>query len=246
MRSTSLRRIVALAYGAVCHGLFAVAVTAMALGLFTGLESGLGHARGSAALLVDGLLVVQFPVLHSLLLTRRGTRMLEHLAPAPLGRTMISTSYALIAAGQIALTFLAWCPTHVELWRPHAAPLVMLALGYALAWAFLLKALSDAGLGLQTGWIGWTAAFRGRPPAYPSMPVRGLFARCRQPIYLGFALVLWSGPVWTLDHVALALAWTAYCVLGPRHKERRFASHYGVDFSAYRARVPYLVPRLFS
>lgn len=65
----------------------------------------------------------------------------------------------------------------------------------------------------------------------------------RQPIYLGFALVLWTAPVWSLDSSLLALAWSGYCVLGPIHKERRFAQRYGSTFATYRARVPYFFPR---
>ena len=74
----------------------------------------------------------------------------------------------------------------------------------------------------------------------------GLFRRSRQPIYLGFAMVLCSGPVWTLDHCVIASAWTTYCVLGPLLKERRFGTRYGADFEAYRRRVPYFFPQLHS
>lgn len=42
----------------------------------------------------------------------------------------------------------------------------------------------------------------------------------------------------------LALALTAYCLLAPRLKERRFAARYGARFEDYRARVPYILPRL--
>ena len=69
------------------------------------------------------------------------------------------------------------------------------------------------------------------------------FAACRQPIYLGFALTLWTGPVWTPDRLVLALPWTLYCLVGPLWKERRFAALHGDRFDAYRQRVPYIVPR---
>jgi protein-S-isoprenylcysteine O-methyltransferase Ste14 len=94
--------------------------------------------------------------------------------------------------------------------------------------------------------MGWTAAWRGHPPRCPGLPRAGLFARCRQPNYLGFALVLWTTPAWTPDRVAVALAWTAYCIVGPIHKERRFAATFGREFEEYRRRTPYLVPRIFS
>ncbi len=71
----------------------------------------------------------------------------------------------------------------------------------------------------------------------------GLFAACRQPIYLGFALVLWTAPVWSLDWLLLTAPWTVYGVVGPRWKEQRWERLFGERFRAYRATVPYLLPR---
>jgi protein-S-isoprenylcysteine O-methyltransferase Ste14 len=110
------------------------------------------------------------------------------------------------------------------------------------AWLFLLKALYDGGMGLQTGSIGWLALLRGTKPAFPALPTRGTFVVCRQPIYLGFALTLWTGPVWTPDRLLLAVLWTTYCVFGPRHKERRFLAFHGEVFARYQQRVPYMLP----
>jgi protein-S-isoprenylcysteine O-methyltransferase Ste14 len=79
-------------------------------------------------------------------------------------------------------------------------------------------------------------------PKFPDMPTRGLFGVIRQPIYVAFALTLWTVPVWTPDQLALAVSYTGYCLLAPRLKERRFAARYGDRFARYRARVPYVLP----
>ena len=76
------------------------------------------------------------------------------------------------------------------------------------------------------------------------MPTQGLFRLIRQPIYVAFALTLWTPPVWTPDQLVLAISFTAYCLLAPRLKERRFATRYGARFEHYRATVPYVLPRL--
>jgi protein-S-isoprenylcysteine O-methyltransferase Ste14 len=83
-----------------------------------------------------------------------------------------------------------------------------------------------------------------RKPRFPDMPTAGTFRLIRQPIYVAFALTLWTVPVWTPDQLMLASAYTAYCLLAPRLKERRFARRYGARFAAYKARTPYAVPRL--
>jgi protein-S-isoprenylcysteine O-methyltransferase Ste14 len=39
------------------------------------------------------------------------------------------------------------------------------------------------------------------------------------------------------------MSYTAYCLLAPRLKERRFETRYGARFRRYRDRVPYILPR---
>ena len=135
---------------------------------------------------------------------------------------------------------------------PRAAPSggrrkasrVLLLLLYATAWLLLFKSIADAGLGLQLGTIGWRAVWKGVRPVYPPMPSSGLFRLCRQPIYLSFALTLWTVPVWTPDQLFLAVPLTCYCLFGPLLKEKRFNKMYKAEFEDYRRRVPYWLPRL--
>lgn len=236
----------ALAFGLLCHGSFLIGVSLMALGLHEGLTTGLGRLHGASAFVVDLLLLLQFPLLHSLLLSARGRPLLRALAPRALASTLAPTTFATVAALQLVATFALWSPSGIVWWRPVGLALVASRLLFAGSWLFLVKALVDAKLGLQTGWIGWTAAWNDRRPDYGALPTEGTFRLCRQPIYLGFALTLWTGPVWTPDHLSIALLWTTYCVVGPVFKERRFAARHGSAFAEYRARVPYLVPRILS
>ncbi len=127
--------------------------------------------------------------------------------------------------------------------RGGTGALAALCALYAASWLLLLKSIVDAGFPLQTGLLGWWAVARGRAPVYPPMPRRGLFRLCRQPIYLSFALTLWTVPTWTPDQLCVALVLTGYCVLGPLLKEARFGRTFGAEFAAYRRGVPYFVPR---
>jgi protein-S-isoprenylcysteine O-methyltransferase Ste14 len=244
MNTVTGRRLVAVFFGVLCHGLFVVAVSLMARELFHGMTGGRGPFTGVSAALANGLLLLQFPILHSLLLTRPGMRLLERLAPSGLGSALAPTSFALVAALQLGLTFYCWSPTGIEFWMPEGPSWVLHTGAFLFSWLFLGKALMDAGLGLQTGWIGWTAVWSNRKPRYPGIPSSGLFSTCRQPIYLGFAMILWTAPAWTLDHLVLALVWSAYCVIGPIHKEHRFKQMFGREFDEYRRRVPYILPRV--
>ncbi len=214
----------------------------MLVNLYYGMQRGLGPFRGWPALVADLLLIVQFPLVHSWLLGRRGRSLLGRLAPASLGRDLSTTTFAIVAAVQLALVFLLWSPSGIVWWEPLGRLQVVYTLVFAAAWIFLAKALWDAGLPLQTGLLGWMAVFRNRAPEFGDFPTRGLYRFVRQPVYIGFALILLTAPVWTPDRLALAVVWTAYCVVGPRLKERRYARRYGEPFRRYQAEVPYFVP----
>jgi protein-S-isoprenylcysteine O-methyltransferase Ste14 len=237
------RWLAAAAMGLACHLTFLLAVASMAYALATGLQAGRGAVPAPLGLAVNLLLVLQFPLLHSFLLSVRGRPWLLRLSPVGHGRTLAPTTYVLVGSLQLLLTFWAWTPTGCVWHAPHGATGGLQWAMFAGAWLFLVKALADAGLGVQSGAVGWWALLRGKPVAYGDMPTTGLFARCRQPIYLGFALVLWTAPTWTPDWLLLTTGWTVYCVVGPRRKEQRWERLFGDRFRAYRATVPYLLPR---
>lgn len=233
---------IALLYGAACHGIFALAGLAMVWGLYTGLTMTWGAVPWPWAALVNAALLVQFPLGHSFFLSDRGRRLLARLAPAPHGRTLATTTYATIASIQLLALFTLWTPSGVVVWQAEGWAFWAMTTLYAGAWALLTKASFDAGPEVQSGFLGWWALARGARPVFPPMPVTGLFRVVRQPIYVSFALVLWTPPVWTADQLVLAVAYTGYCLAAPKLKERRFATMFGARWHAYRARVPYWLP----
>lgn len=238
------RIVLALVYGAVCHTLFAVAVAAMIVAMFFGMSLGLGTVPAPWFIAVNALLILQFPVVHSFLLGVRGRRALERLAPGGHGRTLATTSYAIIASAQLLLLFAVWTPSGIVWWRAEGAVFGVICALYAASWLLLIKASHDAGAELQSGALGWMSLAQDIRPVFPDMPTGGLFRHIRQPIYAAFALTLWTVPVWTPDQLALATVFTAYCLAAPRLKERRFEKIHGERFADYKARVPYILPRL--
>lgn len=234
----------ALLCGVVCHVSFALGIGAMVAGIYTGMQWGRGTLHGWQAVAYDALLLVQFAVLHSFLLTQRGGRWLARMVPAKLGRDLATTTFATVASWQLILTFAGWAPFGAVWWEPHGWLRAAMTVIYGAAWLFLLCTMADAGLATQTGFLGWGAVVRNRVPQKQIFTAHGTFRYMRQPIYVAFTLTLWTGPVWTADHLLLALIWTAYCVLGPRLKERRYVGYYGDRFREYQQRVPYWLPAL--
>lgn len=234
----------ALGWGLICHATFAVAIVAMFVGVQSGLASGLGTLHGPAALVANAALVLQFPLLHSYLLGERGRRWLERCAPRAIAHELAPTVFATSASLQVLVTFVAWSPTGVVLARPTGAAAVVANVVYVVAWLLLVRSIHDAGMANQTGFVGWSAVVRKRPLDFGPFPTHGLFRLCRQPVYLAYSLMLWAAPVRTPDGLVLASAWTAYCVLGPLLKEKRYARWFGPAYEAYRRATPYFLPRL--
>lgn len=236
----------ALAMGAVCHLIFAVAILSMMGAMFFGMSESWGTVPWPWALLANAALIVQFPLLHSVLLSKRGTKILARLIPGPHGGTLATTTYAIIASLQLAALFLLWTPSGIIWFRAEGWTFGLLCTLYAATWLLLMKASFDAGAEVQSGALGWMSLLGKIRPVFPDMPTQGLFRLIRQPIYVAFALTLWAVPVWTPDQLALAISYTAYCLLAPRLKEKRFEQRYGAEFDRYRASVPYLLPKLTS
>lgn len=232
----------ALAVGAVCHAVFAVAVIAMIWSMYFGLSRSFGTVPGAWAWVANAALLVQFPLVHSLLLNGRGAGLVARLVPGPHGATLATTTFAVIASAQLALLFLLWTPSGVVWWQADGVTLFTITTVYAASWMLLMKASWDAGAEVQSGALGWMSLMAKRRPRFPDMPETGTFRIIRQPIYASFALTLWTVPVWTPDQLLLAVTFTAYCVAAPVLKERRFARRYGARFDDYRKAVPYMVP----
>jgi protein-S-isoprenylcysteine O-methyltransferase Ste14 len=219
---------------------FVLAVMTMIYSLYGGLQNGFGTFNGWGRLISNALLLIQFPLIHSLLLGPSKRSLLDHCAPRKIARQLQPTTYVLIASVQLLAVFFLWSPSREIVWEATGALLVMHVSLFILAWVLLGKSMYDAHLGIQTGYIGWLTVWRNEPRIrWPKLPTTGLFRVCRQPIYFSFMLTLWTGPVWTWDKFFMASIWTAYCYWGPELKEQRLARSYGEEFEAYRARVPY-------
>ncbi len=240
MTRRSVRIAIATIYGVCCHAAFVVGVGAMMVAMFFGMTRSLGALSTPWSWAANGLLLIQFPILHSWLLSRPGRSILWRLAPSGLGDGLITTTYALIASVQAGLLFTLWSPSGVIWWQAGGSTLAFISCLYATAWLLLLRSIVDAGFATQIGLLGWWAVANNVAPKFPPMPTRGLFRICRQPIYVSFALTLWTTPTATPDQLIVAVTLTAYCLIGPLFKEARFKRQFGAQFRSYRETVPYL------
>jgi 2-polyprenyl-3-methyl-5-hydroxy-6-metoxy-1,4-benzoquinol methylase/protein-S-isoprenylcysteine O-methyltransferase Ste14 len=239
---TRLHQALALACGLSCHAVFAAGVGTMIAAMFCGMSRSFGTVPAPWSIFANALLLLQFPLLHSVLLSRPGVALLRQLSPRAISTGMTTTTYVIVASLQTFLLFALWTPSGTIWWRADGPELCFVVGLYAVSWLLLLKAIWDAGPALQTGLLGWWAVVHKRHPVYPPLPTKGLFHVVRQPIYVAFSLTLWTAPTWTPDQLAIASVLTIYCLGGPLLKEKRFRQRYGQSFRTYAAQVPYWLP----
>jgi protein-S-isoprenylcysteine O-methyltransferase Ste14 len=59
----------------------------------------------------------------------------------------------------------------------------------------------------------------------------------------GFLIIFWSAPTMTAGHVLFAATATGYILAGIAFEEHDLIQSLGGTYTAYRARVPALIPR---
>jgi methanethiol S-methyltransferase len=236
------RIVVAALFGGACHLAFTVAIAMMAYEIYYGFTRGIYPLGGPESRWLNFVLLLQFPLLHSFLLSKRGRRVLAVVSP--LGADMSTTTFALLSSLQLIAIFGLWTPAPGVWFEPHGAVLAVWSFCFAAAWLFLAKAIIDSNLALHSGFLGWWAVVRGKKPRFAPPSDRGCLKLIRQPIYLAFALILFLGPIWSLDHFIFAAVWGSYCLIAPVMKERRIRQWHGDWYEDYQKRVPYMIPRL--
>jgi len=166
---------------------------------------------------------------------RRWTRIVPE--PAERATFVLATSLAL------ALLFWLWRPVGGTVWSLPGPGAVALWAGYAAGWVVAVSAtflISHSDLfGLRQAWL------HARRIAYspPPFTERGLYRRIRHPLMTGFLIVFWAAPIMTAGHVLFAATATGYILAGIAFEERDLIQSLGETYTAYRDRVPALIPR---
>ena len=240
----SKRWMIAFLYGVLCHVIFTVSVVTMLVAMFFGMSQSFGKIPDPYSYIFNLLLLLQFPIAHSFLLSSIGQKYLLYFSPKQYSKTLAPTIFALLASIQLFLLFFCWTPTKIMIWEATGTSYFLMCTLYSFSWLLLIWASIDAGAELQSGALGWMSLAQNKAPKFPELPTFGLFKFIRQPIYASFALTTWTTPNWTLDQLLIAVVFTIYCVVAPKFKEKRLEKRFGHKFTNYKSQVPYMIPSL--
>ena len=240
----SKRWMIAFLYGLLCHVIFTVSVVSMLVAMYFGMSQSFGQIPHPYSYFFNLLLLLQFPIAHSFLLSSVGKKFLLYFSPKQYSKTLAPTIFAIIASIQLFLLFFCWTPSQIIVWEASGASYFLMCTLYGSSWLLLIWASIDAGAELQSGALGWMSLAQNKAPKFPDLPTFGLFKFIRQPIYASFALTTWTTPNWTLDQLLIAVVFTAYCVIAPIFKEKRLEKRFGDKFTNYKSQVPYMIPSL--
>jgi protein-S-isoprenylcysteine O-methyltransferase Ste14 len=228
---------------AVAVYLFFLAVLGYAVGFFAGLGVPKGIDQGSraavpVAVAIDLLLLLLFAVQHTVMarpwFKRRWTRIVPESAER--------ATFVLAASLVLALLFWLWRPVGGTVWNLSGPGADTVWAVYAAGWALAVSStflISHFDLfGLRQAWLHARRLRYSLPP----FSQRGLYRRIRHPLMAGFVVIFWSAPTMTAGHLLCAAAATGYVLAGIAFEEHDLIQSLGETYTAYRARVPALIP----
>lgn len=235
-------RILSFSYGVICYvismGTFVVAMGFLAnIGVPKSLDSA-AYSPFVHALAVDLGLLLLFSVQHSVMARREFKRVWTRIVPPAVERS----TYLLFSSAALLFLFWKWEPVGGVVWNVEssAGRYGMNGL-YVAGWLIVLTAtflINHFDLfGLRQVWLNL------RDKEYTSLVFRtpGFYRLVRHPLYVGWLLVFWSAPRMTVAHLVFALVTTIYILVAIRFEERDLMQLHP-EYSAYRKRVPMLIP----
>jgi protein-S-isoprenylcysteine O-methyltransferase Ste14 len=207
------------------------------MGPLAGFDWGLGQP---ASLLIDTLLCLLFFAQHSIMIRRRFRLWLTRIVRAEFHGAL----YAFASGTCLLALTLFWQPAGDPLWRPAdpvrwAMLLLFLTAGAGTWWGTRALGAFDA-LGVRSA---LQAIGKRRPETIVALTIRGPYRWVRHPLYLFSLIIIWSGPVFTLDRLLHNLLWTIWIVIGARLEERDLVDCFGDAYRRYQQLVPMLLPK---
>jgi protein-S-isoprenylcysteine O-methyltransferase Ste14 len=190
---------------------------------------------------IDLGLILLFGMQHSVMARMGFKAWLKTKLPESAERSV----YVLLASLVLMLMFWQWRPIPGLVWS--ASSVAGQIVGWSVfAFGFGLVLLSTFLIdhfdlfGLKQVWRQF-AGHSAAPSAHFVTPL--IYRLVRHPLYLGFILAMWGGPVMSAGRLLFAAAMTGYILIAIQLEEKDLIHNFGERYANYRRQVPMLVPR---
>jgi len=194
----------------------------------------------SGGLLLDTFLCLLFFSQHSIMVRQKFRLWLTKTVHAGLHGAL----YATVSGICLLLLVFLWQPVGPSLWIPQQWARwtllgVFLAAGIGATWGFQALGNFD-GLGIRSA---HRAGQQTTPAVFVPFIVRGPYRWVRHPLYFFSLVMIWSGPVFTVDRLLHNGLFTIWIVIGAFKEEQDLMQCFGESYRSYRNAVPMLLPR---
>jgi len=191
------------------------------------------------ALAVDIVLLGIFAVQHSVMARPGFKAVWTCIVP----RSVERSTYVLVSSLLLALICWKWQAIPAVVWQVTSPVIsVLLRACFAIGWLILLLSTFMINhfdlFGLRQVYL----RMRGVDYTPLSFKQRAFYNFVRHPIMLGFIIAFWAAPHMSVGHLVFSIATTGYILVGIFFEERDLMKYHGVEYGAYRARVPMLFP----
>ncbi len=177
--------------------------------------------------------LVTFGLQHSVMARAHFKRPWTRLVPVRLERSI----YAGLSGALLLGMALTWQPLDGPAWWDLPRFLLVLPVLAALGMGMINNRFDHAGLfGLRQAWAG------DGPQPPETLLVVGPYRFIRHPLMACLLVFLWAQPLMTPTLAVLSGGLTVYILLGVILEERDLLRRFHPDYTAYRRRVPALVP----
>lgn len=191
------------------------------------------------AMLVNASLLLAFGLQHTVMARKSFKERWTRVIPPAVERATY-----LVATGVFLIPVcLLWQPMPETVWAIQSPTLRTAVTGLAVVgWSYLFLASFAIDHFELFGLRQVYEHFRGRPVSEVPFKERWMYRFDRHPIMTGALVGMWATPSMTLGHLAFAIGFTAYIVVGVHFEERALKRRWGAAYEDYRRRAWSLVP----
>lgn len=228
------------AYVAGCVGLFWLILGFGGLAP-VGLSAFQAESTATAAI-INIALITLFGLQHTIMARPGFKKWLCRYIPQAAERS----SFMLMSGVTSVIAIYFWQSLPGSVWAVENTTLqIILWVGYAAAWAYLLLATFVTNhfelMGLRQVFL----YFRNRP--YQALPFtrKYMYRYSRHPMMLGFLVGMWSVPVMSVTHLVMAVLFSAYIFIGVYFEERDLIKNFGDVYRQYKKNIATFIPGIY-